>query len=129
MFKMSYSHLICLIEFNKDNEFLVFLGFVLSVYLFHHFLKARKAIKKQSNTLNTEDEFVEEMDVLGMKKIVYESNKNYTTLDKLMSWKVFVLMSLIFISVYLIYSDRPDVKGFNMAASEYTILAPAEASD
>lgn len=126
---MSYSQLIYLNEYSRDNEFLVFLGFILSVYLFHHFLKVRKITKEHDDIIHRDVELVEETDVLGMQKIVYKSNKNYTTLDKLMSWKVFVLMSLIFISVYLIYSDRPDVKGFNMAASEYTILAPAEASD
>ena len=126
---MSYSHLIYMIEYNRDNEFLVFLGFILSIYLFHHFLKVRKITKEQDDILHQGVELVEETDVLGMKKIVYENTSNYTTLDKLMSWKVFVLMSLIFISVYLIYSNRSDIKGFNMVSSEYTILAPAEALD
>ena len=99
---MSYSHLIYMIEYNRDNEFLVFLGFILSIYLFHHFLKVRKITKEQDDILHQGVELVEETDVLGMKKIVYENTSNYTTLDKLMSWKVFVLMSLIFISVYVI---------------------------
>jgi len=126
---MRFAVIHCMDNFDNDNQFLVFMGFLLTAYLFYYLVKSKRKTKPQKEGVKPEAELVEETDVLGMKKVVYRNASNYTTLDKLMSWKVFLLMSLIFISVYMIYSNRPNVKGFSLSGSDYTILAPAEVSD
>jgi len=96
----------------EDNPLFLLLGFILITYILYHLIKSRKKTSYQEPQIDDSIDFVEETDVLGMKSQVHSDISNYTTLDKLMSWKVFILIVLIFTAVYLIYSDRPNVKSF-----------------
>lgn len=96
----------------ENNPWFLFLGFIFITYILYHLIKSRKKIFHQKPQIDDSIDFVEETDVLGMKSRVHTDISNYTTLDKLMSWKVFILIVLIYTSVYLIYSDRPNVKPF-----------------
>jgi len=82
----------------------VFIGIILIVYV----LFTRRRLKRLNERIpdSTKENRETETDVLGMEKPVPQGIEHFTSLDKVVKWKTVLLIVLMIIGLYLIFTQK-----------------------
>jgi len=54
---MRFAVIHCMDNFDNDNQFLVFMGFLLTAYLFYYLVKSKRKTKPQKEVVKPEAEY------------------------------------------------------------------------
>ena len=84
--------------FDPFDGFYVFGGLILIVYIF----TTRRRLKKLQDKIPDSSQGETERDVLGMEKEIPKGIEHFISLDKVMQWKVVLLVVLMIIGLYLV---------------------------
>jgi len=87
-----------IIDPNSPNLFYALGGIILIVYIFF----SRRRLKKLQDKIPDSPQGETERDVLGMEKEIPKGMEHFTSLDKVMKWKVVLLIVLMIIGLYLV---------------------------
>ena len=80
-------------------------GIIIIVYVI---ISRRKLKKLKSNKPETSgDAYNLDTDVLGMEKAIPQGIEHFTSLDKVMKWKIVLLIVLMIIGLYLVFTQGP----------------------
>jgi len=84
-------------------DYFAFGGFIIIVYVIISRRKLKKLKSKKTETSG--DAFNMDTDVLGMKKSIPHGIEHFTSLDKVMKWKTVLLVVLMIIGLYLVFTQ------------------------
>ncbi len=93
---------------NNPNFFYALGGVILIVYV----LFTRRRLNKLKNRIpgNDKESAGSETDVLGMEKPIPKGIEHFTSLDKVMQWKTILLIVLMIIGLYLVFTQGPSMR-------------------
>ena len=94
-----------LIDHSDTNLFYALGGIILIVYVF----TTRRRLKKLQNKIPDSPQGEIGRDVLGMEKEIPNGLEHFTSLDKVMKWKVVLLVVLMIIGLYLVVFQGPTI--------------------
>lgn len=95
-----------IIDPNSPNFFYALGGLILIIYV----LFTRRRLKKLGDRIPETTSENTETDVLGMEKPVPKGLDQFKSLDKAMKWKTILLIVLMVIGLYLVFTQGPTLR-------------------
>ena len=100
----------------------LFGGLVLIIYV----VTSRRRLKKLQDKIPDSPQAETERDVLGMEKEIPKGIEHFTSLDKVMQWKVVLLVVLMIIGLYLVVFQRPTINKDTGPVKSYIEQGPID---
>ena len=97
--------LLNIVGFNPIDGYFALGGIILIIYVFF----TRRRLKKLQEKIPDTPSENTEKDVLGMDKPIPNGVEHFTSLDKVMKWKVVLLVVLMIIGLYLVVFQGPTI--------------------
>jgi len=104
-----------IIDPNSPNLFYVLGGVILIIYV----VTSRRRLKKLQDKIPDSPQGETERDVLGMEKETPKGVEHFTSLDKVMKWKVVLLVVLMIIGLYLVVFQGPTINNDSGPVKSY----------
>jgi hypothetical protein len=111
-----------LMDTTSSNMFYVLGGLILIIYV----ITSRRRLKKLQDKIPDSPRGETERDVLGMEKEIPQGIEHFTSLDKVMKWKVVLLVVLMIIGLYLVVFQGPTINNDTGPVESYIEQGPID---